>query len=243
MRRKIMEKISFVIPVYNEEESITPLYESIKEVVDANGYNYEIVMVDDGSTDNSLNILKELKKKDTNLKIVVFEENRGQSAAFDAGFKTATGELVITMDADLQNDPKDVPKMLELSEFYDVVCGFRAKRQDNFIRRISSKIGNFIRNKLTNDTIIDTGCSLKVFRKKYLDKLKMFKGMHRFLPTLLKLEGATVYQIEVSHHERKFGESKYGLGIKKRAFTALLDLFAVRWMISRHIDYKIKEIL
>ena len=238
-----MDKISFVIPVYNEEESLIPLYNAIKKVVNENGYNYEIVFVDDGSYDNSLNIMKSLHENDANVKVVVFQENRGQSAAFDAGFKHATGRYVVTLDADLQNDPADVPKMMEYMDRFDVVCGFRAKRQDNFIRKISSKIGNFIRNKLTNDNIIDTGCSLKIFKKEYLDKIKMFKGMHRFLPTLLKLEGATIFQIEVSHHPRKFGESKYGLGIKKRAFTALLDLFAVRWMIKRHINYKIKEIV
>ena len=238
-----MEKISFVIPVYNEEESITPLYNAIKQVVDENSYEYEIVTVDDGSTDNTLNKLKELKEKDENLKIVVFRENRGQSAAFDAGFKHASGDIIITMDADLQNDPEDVPRMLKFTEFYDVVCGFRANRQDNFIRKISSKIGNFIRNKLRNDNIIDTGCSLKVFKKEYIEKLKMFKGRHRFLPTLMKLEGATVYQTEVKHHERKYGESKYGLGIRKRAFVAFFDLLAVRWMQKRHIDYTIKEIV
>jgi dolichol-phosphate mannosyltransferase len=235
------EKLSFVIPVYNEEESLIPLYNAIKKVVDDNEYNYEIVFVDDGSIDKSVQIMKQLNEKDKNVKIVIFEANRGQSAAFDAGFKNATGKYIITLDADLQNDPADVPDMLKFIDEYDVVCGFRAKRQDNFIRKIGSKIGNFVRNKLTNDNIIDTGCSLKVFKKDYIDKIKMFKGMHRFLPTLLKLEGAKVYQIEVTHHPRKYGESKYGLGIKKRIFKALIDLFAVRWMIKRHIDYKIKE--
>lgn len=238
-----MDKLSFVIPVYNEEESLTPLYEAIKKVVVSQNYNYEIVFVDDGSNDNSLNILKKIKSKDSNVKIVVFQENRGQSAAFDAGFKNASGDFIITLDADLQNDPADVPKMMNYIKDYDVVCGYRAKRQDNYIRKISSKIGNSIRNFLTNDNIIDTGCSLKIFKKSFIEKIKMFKGMHRFLPTLLKLEGAKVFQIEVNHHPRKFGESKYGLGIKKRAFVAFIDLLAVRWMQKRHINYTIKEIL
>jgi glycosyltransferase involved in cell wall biosynthesis len=235
-----MYKLSFVIPVFNEEDSIPHLYKAIKKVVDEQGYNYEIVFIDDGSSDKSLEIMENLNKDDKNVKVVVFEKNCGQSAAFDAGFKNATGEYVVTLDADLQNDPADVPKMLEYINDYDVVCGFRAKRQDNFIRRIGSKVGNFIRNKLTNDNIIDTGCSLKIFKKEYIDKIKMFKGMHRFLPTLLKLEGARIYQIEVNHYPRKYGESKYGLGIKKRAFVGFLDLLAVRWMIKRHINYKIK---
>jgi len=235
--------LSLVVPVYNEEESLPHLHQQVSKVFNSLNFNTEIIYVDDGSTDNSLNILKKIKQDDERVKIIVFEENRGQSAAFDAGFKIAQGEYVVTIDADLQNDPKDIPNLLKFIPEYDVVCGYRAKRQDNLIRKISSKIGNSIRNWVTNDNIIDTGCSLKVYKKEFLDKIKMFKGMHRFLPTLLKLEGAKIKQIEVTHHPRKFGESKYGLGIKKRALRAFIDLLAVRWMQSRHINYKIKEII
>ena len=237
-------KLSFVIPVYNEEENVKPLYKKIRKVIDEKlKFKCEIIFVDDGSSDNSLKNLKELKKIDNDIKIISFEENRGQSAAMAAGFEFAKGILTATLDADLQNDPEDIPKMLEFIPEYDVVCGIRVKRHDNLIRKIGSKIGNSIRNWVTNDNIVDTGCSLKIYKTKYLKRIKMFKGMHRFLPTLLKLEGAKVHQIEVSHHPRKYGESKYGLGIASRAGKAFLDLLAVRWMISRHINYRIKEII
>ncbi len=237
-------KLSFVIPVYNEEENLKLLHEKIRKVIDEKlKFNCEIIFVDDGSFDNSLKILKELKKDDNEIKIISFEENKGQSAAMAAGFSYAKGGLTATLDADLQNDPDDIPMMLQYIDEYDVVCGIRAKRHDNFIRKISSKIGNNIRNWVTKDNIVDTGCSLKVYRTYYLKKIKMFKGMHRFLPTLLKLEGAKVTQVNVKHHPRKYGESKYGLGIASRAGKAFIDLLAVRWMISRHINYKIKELI
>ncbi len=237
-------KLSFVIPVYNEEDNLKLLHERIRKVIyEKLKFNCEIIFVDDGSSDNSLKILKELKKEDDEIKIISFEENRGQSAAMAAGFDYAKGVLTVTLDADLQNDPDDIPMMLQYVNNYDVVCGIRAKRHDNFIRRISSKIGNSIRNWVTKDNIVDTGCSLKVYRTFYLKKIKMFKGMHRFLPTLLKLEGAKVTQVNVKHHPRKYGESKYGLGIASRAGKAFVDLLAVRWMISRHINYKIKELV
>ncbi len=237
-------KLSFVIPVYNEEENLKPLHEKIRKVIDEKlNFKCEIIFVDDGSTDNSFKVLKELKKEDNDIKIISFEQNRGQSAAMAAGFDYAKGILTVTLDADLQNDPDDIPMMLKFIPEYDVVCGIRAKRHDNFIRKIGSKIGNSIRNWVTKDNIVDTGCSLKVYRTYYLKKIKMFKGMHRFLPTLLKLEGAKVTQVNVRHHPRKYGESKYGLGIASRAGKAFIDLLAVRWMISRHINYKIKELI
>ena len=244
---KILEseiKLSFVIPVYNEEENLKLLHKSIRKVIDEKlNFKCEIIFVDDGSTDNSLKVLKDLKKEDDEIKIVSFQENRGQSAAMAAGFEYAKGILTVTLDADLQNDPDDIPMMLKFIPEFDVVCGIRAKRHDNFIRKISSKIGNGIRNWVTKDNIVDTGCSLKVYRTYYLKRIKMFNGMHRFLPTLLKLEGAKVTQVNVRHHSRKYGKSKYGFGIASRAGKAFLDLLAVRWMISRHINYKIKELI
>ncbi len=237
-------KLSFVIPVYNEEENVKLLHERIRKVIDGRlKFKCEIIFVDDGSSDMSLEILKELKKIDDDIKIISFEENRGQSAAMAAGFEYAKGILTVTLDADLQNDPDDIPMMLTYIDDFDVVCGIRAKRHDNFIRKIGSKIGNSIRNWITKDNIVDTGCSLKVYKTRFLKKIKMFKGMHRFLPTLLKLEGAKITQVNVKHHPRKYGESKYGLGIASRAGKAFLDLLAVRWMISRHINYRIKEII
>ena len=235
-----MDKLSFVIPVYNEEDNLLILYQKIMETVPDINMDYEILFVDDGSIDKSLEILKEIKGKDSNVKVVVFQENRGQSAAIAAGFKHASGTLVVTLDADLQNDPSDIPEMLKYIPQYDVVCGYRAKRQDNLVRILTSKISNYVRNKVTKDNIIDTGCSLKIYKKEYLDKIKLFKGMHRFLPTLLRLEGAAIHQVKVKHHPRKYGLSKYGI---KNRIGAVIDLLAVRWMINRHISYKIKEII
>ena len=241
LKKKIID-LSFVIPLYNEEENIKPLHEAISKVIDEKlNLNCEIIYVDDGSFDNSLNELKKLKEIDDRIRIISFKENRGQSAAMAAGFKHSKGDLVVTLDADLQNDPEDIPEMLKYIPEYDVVAGIRAKRHDNFIRKIGSKIGNSIRNFVTKDNIVDTGCSLKIYKSKYLKKIKMFKGMHRFLPTLLKLEGAKVIQVKVKHHPRKYGTSKYGLGIASRAWKAFIDLLAVKWMISRHINYNIKE--
>jgi len=237
-------KLSFVIPVYNEEENLKLLHERIRKVIDEKlKFNCEIIFVNDGSIDNSLKVLKELKRMDNEIKIISFEKNRGQSAAIAAGFEYAKGVLTVTLDADLQNDPDDIPMMLNYIPEFDVVCGIRAKRHDNFIRKIGSKIGNSIRNWVTKDNIVDTGCSLKVYKTRFLKKIKMFNGMHRFLPTLLKLEGAKVTQVNVRHHPRKYGESKYGLGIASRAGKAFIDLLAVKWMISRHINYKIKELV
>ncbi len=239
-----MIKLSFVLPVYNEEDNIEPLYAEIRDLIDNKlKFKCEIIFVNDGSSDNSLNVMKKLKEKDDDIKIISFKNNRGQSAAMAAGFEYAKGELIVTLDADLQNDPNDIPEMLKYIPEYDVVAGIRAKRHDNFIRKIGSKIGNSIRNWVTKDNIIDTGCSLKIYKSKYIKKIKMFKGMHRFLPTLLKLEGAKIIQVKVKHRPRKFGESKYGLGISSRAFKAFIDLLAVRWMMSRHIDYEIEEII
>ncbi len=244
LKKDLSVYLSFVIPVYNEKENVSILHEKIRRVIDEKlKFKCEIIFVDDGSYDGSLEELKKLKEKDDEVKIISFKENRGQSAALSAGFEYAKGELVVTMDADLQNDPEDIPDMLKFIPEYDVVAGIRAKRQDNFIRKIASKIGNGIRNWVTKDNIIDTGCSLKIYKTKFLRKIKMFKGMHRFLPTLLKLEGAKIIQVKVKHHPRIYGKSKYGFGITSRMFKAFIDLLAVRWMISRHIDYEIKEII
>ncbi len=231
-----MIKYSIIIPVYNEEDNISILYQRIKKVMDKLNKPYEIIWVNDGSIDNSLNILKKLKEKDKVNRVISFKRNHGQTAAMDAGFRNAKGEIFITLDADLQNDPEDIPKMLKLLDEYDMVAGWRYKRQDNFIRRLSSKIANWIRNKLTYDNIADTGCSLKVYKRECLENIKLFEGLHRFLPTLIKNEGFKVTQMKVKHHPRKYGKSKYG--VMNRAFKALKDLFAVRWMIQRSLRYK-----
>ncbi len=232
--------ISIVIPVYNEQENLTPLLEGIVSAMDKLGKSYEIIFIDDGSNDKSLEVLKELASKSPFVRIIKFQRNSGQSAAFDAGFKLAKGEAVVTMDADLQYAPGDIPRLLEKLQDYDVVCGWRKIRSDPWLKLISTKIANAVRNKLSGEDIKDTGCSLKAFRKGFLTNLKMYKGMHRFLPTLLKMQGAKVCEVEVKHFPRKFGRSKYN--IRNRLFRSFLDLLFVAWMKKRNLNYKMEGI-
>ncbi|MCX8085211.1 MAG: glycosyltransferase family 2 protein [Calditerrivibrio sp.] len=234
-----IKKISFVLPVYNEEGNIQNLYSEIKEVVLTLNYEYEILFVDDCSKDNSLEIIKGICRVDERVRYISFEKNSGQSAALYVGFQHATGDTIITLDADLQNDPKDIPMMLEYYKEYDMVNGWRKKRQDTFSKRIGSKIGNAVRNWFTNETIHDTGCALKVMRADMLKRIRGFKGFHRFIPTLMRLEGAKVIEVEVNHRNRYSGISKYNN--TKRAINGLYDLIGVRWLISRHIKPIIKE--
>ena len=203
------------------------------------GRSYEILVVDDGSSDATLEVLRKARVEFPHLRAIRLRANTGQTAAMDAGFRNARGAVVVTMDADLQNNPSDIPKLLELTETWDVVCGVRVARRDNFVRRVSSRIANWVRNKLSGENIRDTGCSLKAYRREHLLRLKLFKGMHRFLPTLLKMEGCTVTEVPVDHRPRLLGEAKYG--VLNRVFKSLRDLFAVRWMKRRFIRYEIEE--
>lgn len=231
-----IKKLSLVIPVYNELHNLDALYERSIVVLKQLGKEYEFVFVNDGSTDGSLEKLKELKDKDHRVVIVSFKRNYGQTAAMDAGFKHSTGDVIVTMDADLQNDPADIHKLLEELNNYDTVVGWRHKRSDSWLRRVSSKIANTVRNKLSNETIADTGCSLKAYKRYCLENLKLFDGMHRFLPTLIKLEGYTVGEVKVGHHPRLHDQSKYG--VWNRVFKSFFDLLAVRWMKKRYLRYK-----
>jgi len=233
-------EISIVIPVYNEQDNLKPLLEGIRPVMDNLGKPYEIIFIDDASTDASLQILKGLAAKFSNLRIVKFVKNSGQSAAFDAGFKLAQGQVVVTLDADLQYDPRDIPRLLEKLNGCDVVCGWRKRRSDPWLKIASTKIANAVRNKLSGENIKDTGCSLKAFKRSFLANLKMYKGMHRFLPTLLKIQGAKLAEIEVTHLPRKHGRSKYN--IRNRLFKSFLDLLFVIWMKKRKLDYKTEVI-
>ncbi len=237
-----MEKIdiSIIIPVYNEEENLPQLLVDLTPVMDNLGKLYEIIFVDDASTDRSLEVLKELATKYPHLRIIKFQKNSGQSAAFDAGFKLARGEAVVTIDADLQYDPGDIPRLLDRLNDYDLICGWRKKRQDHWLKLVSTKIANAVRNRFSRENIKDIGCSLKVFKRSFLTNLKMYKGMHRFLPTLLKMQGAKVIEVEVKHFPRKFGRSKYN--IRTRILRSFLDLLFVVWMKKRNLDYKMEVI-
>jgi dolichol-phosphate mannosyltransferase len=231
--------ISIVVPVYNEEDNLEPLTLELIEVLAGINRPYEIIFVDDGSTDESPQKLDALRHRYQGIKVIRFKKNSGQTAAFDAGFRAALGDVVITMDADLQNDPHDIPAMLPFIGQYDLVCGWRHERNDSFVRRISSRIANGIRNKLSGEDIRDVGCSLKIFRREYAQRLKLFTGMHRFFPTLVKFEGGRVAEVKVNHRPRKFGTPKYG--ISNRIVRSFLDLLAVCWMKKRYLGYTIEE--
>jgi len=230
--------LSIVVPVFNERDNLEPLVREIEAVTDAVGRWYEILLVNDGSTDGSREVIQELQRSCPAVRGVHFRTNAGQTAAFDAGFKAAAGGIIVTLDADLQNDPADIPKLLEaLGSSATAAVGYRVVRSDSWGRRVSSLIANGIRNRVSGDTIRDTGCSLKVFRTAPLRRIPLYAGMHRFLPTLIRMDGGTVVELAVSHRPRLSGESKYG--IRNRAIRALLDLLAVRWMKKRRLEYEV----
>lgn len=235
-----IDKISLIIPVYNEEENLRDLYREISGSLAVLACGWEMVLVDDGSTDGSLSIIRELAAADPRVRYVSFARNCGQSAAFAAGFRYAGGDVVVTLDADLQNDPADIPAMLEVyGQGVDMVIGWRARRQDTFVKRWASRFANWVRNGISRETVRDTGCSLKVMRTEMVRAIPMFTGMHRFLPTLMKLEGAKVAEVPVNHRPRSRGVSKYG--IWDRAWASAYDLLAVRWMQKRHIGYVVVD--
>ena len=234
--------LSVVFPVYNEEENVPVLLDEIARALDGKGWTYEIVAVDDGSTDRSLAVLREQRAKYPTLRVLALEKNTGQTAALDAGWRAARGRFVVSLDADLQNDPADIPRMMKKLEESgsDMVIGVRTNRQDTFARKIQSKIGNGVRNWITRDQITDTGCSLKLVRGEAIEGVKLFTGMHRFLPTLVRMQGYRVVEMPVNHRPRQFGVSKYGA--MNRAFRGLADCFAVRWMSKRHLRYRVNEV-
>ncbi|KMP10695.1 glycosyl transferase [Candidatus Nitromaritima sp. SCGC AAA799-A02] len=231
--------MSIVIPVYNERENLVLLEEEIEKYMQPLNREYEVVLVDDGSKDGSPELIRSLKQNNPRLRLIRFGHNHGQTAAFAAGFDKARGDIIVTMDADLQNSPADIPLLLDAMEGYDVACGWRHKRNDPWIKLVSSKIANAVRNWLSDESIADTGCSLKAFRRECFKNVKLYKGMHRFFPTLMKMEGFKVTQVKVSHHPRVHGYSKYN--IRNRLFSSFRDLLVIRWMKQRQINYDIVE--
>jgi glycosyltransferase involved in cell wall biosynthesis len=221
--------LSVVIPAYNEEENVPILYEKLKKVLDSLGQDYEIIFVDDGSTDGTYQRLKQLAEKDSRLKVIRFKRNYGQTAAMSAGFEHAKGDVIITLDADLQNDPEDIPLLLEkLEEGYHVVSGWRKDRKDPFLsRRLPSMIANWLISKITGVHLHDYGCTLKAYRAEVVKDLELFGDMHRFLPALTKRRGAKITEVVVRHHPRMFGKSKYGIG---RTVRVLLDIMLVKFL-------------
>jgi dolichol-phosphate mannosyltransferase len=234
-----MPDLSVVIPVFNEVENIEPLWAELRDVLEATGRSYEAIFVNDGSTDGSEAVIKRLAAEHEVVRYVSFEANAGQTAAFDAGFKAAEGELVITMDADMQNDPHDIPAMLELVGDYDVVVGWRHNRQDSAFKRFQAAFARWYRHRKLGDRFHDVGCSLKVYERRCLDGMKLFGGMHRFLPILFEWEGYRVAEVKVNHRPRAKGKGKYRFFSRMR--EARSDLRAVIWMKKRRLDYRIKE--
>ena len=231
--------ISVVVPVYNEEENLPVLIPQIAEVLGPLGRTYEMIFVDDGSQDHSRRLLKEMALQYPQIRILGFKKNCGETAAGAAGIKEARGGIVVTIDADLQNDPRDIPRMLDYLKEYDMVTGWRQKREDSWVKRITSRIANRIRNSLSGEEIQDSGCTFRAYKRECLQDIKLYKGMHRFIPTLVKMEGYRVIEIPIAHHPRKFGVSKYTTW--NRMWRAFVDLLAVKWMKSRHIHYEIEE--
>ena len=233
-------ELSVVVPVFNEVENLAPLAAELAATLEQLGRPWEVLMVDDGSKDGSSAEIDRIASADRRFRAIHFARNCGQTAAFDAGFHRARGQTIVTMDADLQNDPADIPRLLERLENpprCDAVVGWREKRRDSLVRQVSSWIGNAVRNSLSGDRVRDTGCSLKAFRADCLRSIKLYKGMHRFLPTLLRIEGYRVEEMPVGHRPRAAGGSKYG--ITNRAVRGFVDLLAVRWMMGRRLDYEI----
>jgi dolichol-phosphate mannosyltransferase len=231
--------ISVVVPVYNEEENLPVLIVELMKVLEGLGCSCEIIFVDDGSSDGSFGILREMASRSPSLRVLRFRENRGLSTALVAGMREARGEKIITLDSDLQNDPADIPKLLEYLDRYDMATGWRQKREDSWLKKISSKIGNTVRNWLSGENIQDSACTLRAFKKECIKEIPVFNGMHRFLSTLVKMEGYRIIEVPVSHHPRKFGKSKYN--IRNRMVRSFIDLLAVRWMKHRAIRYDIEE--
>lgn len=226
--------ISIVVPLYNEEDNVVELQKQIDAALA--GRDYELVLVDDGSKDQTLARVQ----RGDRVRVIIFEKNSGQSAAMHAGIYGAKGDVIVTLDGDLQNDPADIPALIaKLDEGFDLVCGYRAKRKDTPFKRLQSRIANFVRSRFVGDHVRDTGCTLKVMRRDCREALLLFNGMHRFIPALIRNMGWRVTEVPVNHRPRIHGVSKYGFG--NRALRATTDMFGVRWLNSRRTRYSIRE--
>ena len=232
-------EISVVVPVYNEEANLPILIPKLVEVFKNLGSVHEMIFVDDGSSDGSRRLLKEMASQVPSLRWVGLKQNRGLSTALLAGMREARGKIIVTLDSDLQNDPEDIPRLLGYLDRYDMATGWRQKREDPWLKRIASRIANSVRNRLSGERINDSACTLRVFKRECLQDIPIFNGMHRFMSTLVKMRGYRIIEVPVTHHPRKYGESKYN--IRNRMWRSFVDLLAVRWMKGRHIQYDIEE--
>jgi dolichol-phosphate mannosyltransferase len=232
--------LSLVIPAYNEEENIAELLKRVEAALAALHRPFEVIIIDDGSSDATTRLLADAMSSRPWLRVLRMARNGGQSAAFEAGFEAARGEVIATIDADLQNDPEEIPRLLPMLDGYDMITGWRKERQYTPFRRWQSRQANRIRNWISQDDLNDSASSLKVYRAHAIQGLKLFNGAHRFFPTLVKIRGYTVLETPVKHSPRFAGTAKYGF--RNRAFRAFVDLLAVRWMKSRGLRYQVTEI-
>lgn len=234
---------SVIIPIKDERENLSPLMASLLKVMDSHELSrsrpYEILFVDDGSSDGSSVELDRLAREHSNVRVFHFDRNYGKTCALEAGFHQSSGEIIIQIDGDLQQDSEDILKLLPYTASHDVVCGWRQQRQDGLVRKFSSLIANRIRNIFTHDGMHDTACPLKIFRRPVLERIRLFEGMHRFFPALALMHGFTVTEVPVRHYPRIHGVSKYGMG--NRLFKSLYDLIGVRWMQDRVLRYKFRD--
>ena len=235
-------EVSVVVPCHDEAGNLRALLAEIHRALDPTGLDYEVVVTDDASTDGSWDVLVELAAADPRIRVQRFAANCGESAASWAGMQAARGAIIVTIDADLQNDPADIPRLLGALEHADCVCGTRRASRgegDGLVRIASSRIANWVRSRLMGDDVTDAGCTYRAFRRECIARVQFFKGMHRFLPTLIRMDGFTVTEVAVANRPRVSGASHYGIG--NRVFSSLADLLAVRWMRSRTVRWEIEE--
>jgi glycosyltransferase involved in cell wall biosynthesis len=234
---------SVLIPIKDERDNLAPLLEGLLKVMDSHESSrsrpFELIFVDDGSTDGSGEELDRLAALHPQVRVFHLDRNYGKTCALDAGFKQSSSDLIIEIDGDLQQDSDDILTLLPYADTYDLVCGWRQQRQDTLVKRLSSRIANRVRNFFTHDGVHDTGCPLKIFRRRVLETIPLFEGMHRFFPALALMHGFTVTEVPVRHYPRIHGVSKYGMG--NRLFKSLYDLIAVRWMQSRVLRYRFRD--
>jgi glycosyltransferase involved in cell wall biosynthesis len=231
--------LSVILPVHNEAESLPYLWQELDAILGKGGWVAEAIFVDDASTDGGDVFIRELCARDPRVRLVRLAANRGLSAAMDAGLQRARGRIVVTMDSDLQNDPADIPALIASLDTWDAVTGWRRDRHDPWLKRLSSRIANGVRNTVMQDAVRDSACSLRAMHRRCLVDLPRFRGFHRFIPNLLRLAGHRVLEMPVNHRPRRFGASHYG--VRNRAWAASQDLLGVRWMKARRLQYEAKE--
>ena len=230
-------ELSVILPVYNETESIPILWRELEEVLPTLAGPAEVIFVDDGSTDGSSEAIRAIVGRDRRARLLRFATNAGLTSAFHAGFRAARGRAIVTMDSDLQSDPRDIGTLLAHLGSFDAAVGWRQRRHDPWLKRVSSRIANAVRDRVTGDVVRDSACSFRAMRRECLDAIPPFNGMHRFIPTLLRMAGYRVIEVPVNHRPRRFGGSKYG--IRNRAVRAFVDLLVVRWMMTRRLRYEV----